>query len=137
MDKIKEFVKKNKFLILGIFAVFIIIIIAFNTRDRETYTEYYEKKYSKGKEVVYSIQYYKLVDNNWEKEDVITKTGKAGEVIEKYNPVYPEGNWKTHKILNLPLTLSEDEEQNIIKVYYGEEQKYSSFLCVLWKIFIL
>ena len=122
MDEVKEYIKRNKVLILGVIVFFIIIIIAFNIRGRETYTEYQEKMYgSRNKEITYTIQYYKLVDNNWKKGESVTETGKVGDVIDKYEPSYPEGDWKTHKILNLPLTLSEDEERNIIKVYYGEE----------------
>ena len=121
MENVNDVLKKNKLLLIGIFIICLIIIIAFRIKGRETYTEYYNRMYS-SKEVNYTIQYYKLMDdNNWEKEDLITKTGKAGEVIESYDPEYPEGNWKTYSILNLPLTLSEEEEQNIIKVYYGEE----------------
>lgn len=79
-------------------------------KDGDTLEVYYERS-----EFGYSIEYY----YNNEKDDSLTVAGKAlyGEKISDYDNKLKEG-YSFAKTENLPLTISETEANNIIKVYY-------------------
>ena len=86
-------------------------------KDGDTLKVYYERS-----EFGYTIEYY----YNNEKDDSLTITGKAlyGEKISDYENKLKDG-YSFVKTENLPVTISETEANNIIKVYYEKKVVYT------------
>lgn len=77
----------------------------------------------------YKIEYY--YDSVLDKAKTILLQGKKGQIVDSYPAKTKEG-YVLEKVDNLPLRIREDEEQNIMKVYYvtkkdNSQEKEHSF----------
>lgn len=64
----------------------------------------------------YKVEYY--FDGELDEEmSVITDRNSKGKVIDSYEEKVKEG-YRLDKVENLPLTITENQEENVIKVYY-------------------
>ena len=74
----------------------------------------------------YKVEYY---FNGILEKDLSVVIGKnsKGKIIDTYEEKAKEG-YKLEKVENLPLTITEDEEKNIIKVYYVADETVTKTL---------
>ena len=122
MEKLRKLVKNKWFYVLSII---IICLVLFGTiNSSKTLLGKYVRKVFKLEDAEYSYKieyyYYNSDDGIYNYNHAENKSAKDGTVIENYEPDYSSDEYSTIAILNLPLKISEDEANNIIKIYYAD-----------------
>ena len=96
------------------------VIKVYYVKDEFKYTVYYVKD-----EFKYTVEYY--YDGTIDDKKTETYTATFNDVIRDYEDKNITG-YKLEKTENLPLTISENPENNVIKVYYVKDEFNSRIL---------
>ena len=119
MEKFRNLFKNKIFYVLSIFIICLICFICCNKSSKTVLSKYLRNVFKAGEnEASYRIEYYFNGSIMPGQEE--NKSAQIGTVIDSYEPFYSTEEYSTIAILNLPLTISSNENNNVIKVYYEE-----------------
>ena len=120
MENLRKLIKKKLFYVISIIFICLLFLVC-ASKHSKTINNYTKRlfKYNED-EVNYRVEYYYTGDNQDPEIATVYKTSNVGTIIETYEPDFSLNDYSIIATLNLPLTISENEENNVIKIYYTD-----------------